>query len=364
MVEEEIKIKKIWRKINQEKVMYGIIIVLIVLLAVPTIFPNFFGGFNFNASNKKYSVDVISIGSSNGKYFDLGAIFDLLIKIENINVKEKTLDYNSNEAKKLIEKYKIEKIPALIALGKVDKLNLDKDIFRFAGDAAIFDKPVPYFDLITGKDGGFVDAIEIYDSSCLDCSSMSDVKAQLEKLGIKIKNYEKVEASSEKGKNLIKENSLSFIPDLLVSKEIEEYWWVFPGIKNSFSFGTYYFLKNPIAPYKDILSGKVKGKVTITYITDKGCVDCYDVTTLKDLFGSIGIYIDKEKEIDVDTSEGKSLLDSYDIKAVPTAILSKEIQDYNLKSILEKVGKFINDEFVLTELDSLKVKYNKIGQGG
>ena len=188
---------------------------------------------------------------------------------------------------------------------------------------------------------------------------MSNLKEWLEKNSINIGNYEKVEADSEKGKQIINENNLTFLPSLLISRDIEEYWWIFQSIENLFVLKDYYTLKNPAAPYKDIATEKIKGKVTITYITNKSCEDCYNVTSLKKLFTNGGIYIDKEKYVDVNTKEGKDLLTEYDIKDIPTVILSKEISDYNIRSVLEERGKFVNDEFVLEDLDSLNVKYQK-----
>jgi len=357
-------IKEIINKVNNERVLIWIIIVLVAILAIYTFFPNLVP--KFKAGEKKYNIEVIKIETKDvcKECFDLNLVISSL-KQENVNLKERSLNYKDKEAIKLLEKYNIEKIPALIVTGKIDKLTLDENIFRISGKTGIFDKAVPYLELISGEKKGFVNLIEIYDSSCLDCTSLSSIKTQLERIGIKIDNYEMVDSKSEDGKKLIEDNKISYLPSLLVSKNIEEYWWIFDRIKGSFiGYNDYYRFSQPLFPNKEISTGKIKGKVKITYITNNSCTDCYNVTELKDIFSSIGIYIESEKYVDVSSNEGESLLSKYSIKAIPTAVLSKEISDYTIKNILERVGRFINDEFVLDDLDSLNVKYQKTGQGG
>ncbi len=204
---------------------------------------------------------------------------------------------------------------------------------------------------------------EVYDSSCEDCTSLFQVQKQLEGLGIKIDNYEVIDSEFASGIKLIEENDLNFLPSLLISKEIEKYWWVFDQMKRSLiEKDDYYVFKTPISPYKDISTGEVKGIVDITYLTDKSCEDCFDVTKLKGSFQSMGVYIDNEKYVDVSSSEGKNLLSKYSIIAVPTVILSEEISDYDsIVDVLKQVGTFEKDKvFIFRKLDSLNVKYKEL----
>ena len=79
----------------------------------------------------------------------------------------------------------------------------------------------------------------------------------------------------------------------------------------------------------------------------------------------MGVYINNEKYVDVSSSEGKTLLSKYDITAIPTIILSKEISDYEtIKKTLEQFGTFEQDgKFVFRKLDVLKVKYQDLKGG-
>ena len=69
-----------------------------------------------------------------------------------------------------------------------------------------------------------------------------------------------------------------------------------------------------------------------------------------------------EEYLDISTTKGKNLLSEYNITAVPTVILSKEIQDYNaIKEILEQAGSFEKEGvFVFRKLDVLNAKYKKL----
>ena len=125
----------------------------------------------------------------------------------------------------------------------------------------------------------------------------------------------------------------------------------------------YYRFNEPLFPYKDIATQQVKGKVKITYITNKSCEDCFNITKIKSSFQQFGVYIDSEKYTDVSNIEGKNILIKYNITAIPSVVLSKEIIDYTgIKSTLEGVGTFEKDStFVFRKLDVLNAKYQKTG---
>ncbi len=352
-----------WNKKVTEKDIAVFLVIVGVIVGFYFVYVNFIPKTLFNRE-KQISVEIIEITGDCEDCFDLEPLTQGLLS-ENVKLKsKKSLEYGSEEAKKLIDKYSIEKVPALVVISKnIDELDVNTQFFELGDNYAVFDKAVPYIDFETDEVKGLVELKEIYDSTCEDCSSLSGFQKQLEDVGVKVKNYKAVESSTDEGKVLIEENSLSFVPTLLISKEIEEYWWIFEQLKSSLIENeNYYVLENPVSPYKDLASGKVKGKVDITYLTDSSCEDCYNATQLKSSFQSLGVYIDEEKTYDVSSSIGKSLLGKYNITAVPTVILSKELGDYkSLKEMLEEIGTFESDgSFVFRKLEVLNVKYNKI----
>lgn len=345
---------------NNENVLFGIIISLVGLLAIIILFPSVLNPIKANSGI--YSVEIIKISGCN-ECFNLDIISANLDKINNIKIKSnKTLDYNSDEAKKLIDKYSITKVPALLIISRnIDKITLDEKVFRKVKNAAVFDKPAPYIDLSSGQVKGLVTLKEVYDSNCKECTTLSSIEKQLEQMQVKIKSYDLIDSSSEEGKKLIKENEISYLPTLLLSKEIIDYWWI--SNKILVEGDEYYKFNNPIFPYKDISSSSVKGIVKATYLVNNSCTECYDISELKPSLESLGIYIDSERFVDIASDEGKNLVILYNITDIPTVILSKQILDYtSIKEVLEKVGSFEKDNsFVLRNLASLNVKYQTIG---
>jgi len=347
------------KKVTEKDIIAFIVIISIIALGF-FIYANFIPKPLFK--EKPISIEAIEITGQEG-LFDVSQVLSALSG--NIEIKSRTLDYNSEEAKSLIETYNIKTVPALILKSKrINEIGIDTSTFTINNNAAVFDKSVPYLELSSGEIKGKVELIEVYDPNCKDCASLSQYEKQFESLGIMVKNYNAIEYSSDQGKQLVEENSLTFSPSLLMSKEIEEYWWIFPQVKNALTeTDKYYVLKDPASPYKDLSTGKVKGIVDIIYLTDKSCEDCFDITNLKQSFQSLGVFIDNEKTIDISSSEGKNLIKKYSITKVPTVILSKELStDYlQIKNVLEQVGTFEADSsYVFRELDQLNAKYKEI----
>jgi hypothetical protein len=364
-LEEEAKEVNKWgnKKVKEKDYLIaGSIIIGIVFLFF--IYVNFIPKPLFN-SDDKIPLEIIEITADDCKScFDVQGFADSLIK-SNIKVKSReSFEHDSEKGKELINKYDLEKIPALIIISnKLNEIEGLNEIFSIEGKKAIFDKAVPYMDLNSGTVKGLVNLKEVYDSNCKDCSSMSPIKDQFEKIGIKVESYEIIDSSSIEGEKLINENDLTFLPSLLVTKDIAEYWWIFDQMKKSFNEkDNYYVLNFKSLPYREISTGQIKGIVDITYISDKTCEDCFNVTKLKVAFQNLGVFINNEEYIDISTTKGKNLLSEYNITAVPTVIFSKEIQDYDtIKEVLEEVGSFEKEGvFVFRKLDALNEKYKKL----
>src|SRR3989344_4820657 len=330
------------KKVTEKDIIAFIVIISIIALGF-FIYANFIPKPLFK--EKPISIEAIEITGQEG-LFDVSQVLSALSG--NIEIKSRTLDYNSEEAKSLIETYNIKTVPALILKSKrINEIGIDTSTFTINNNAAVFDKSVPYLELSSGEIKGKVELIEVYDPNCKDCASLSQYEKQFESLGIMVKNYNAIEYSSDQGKQLVEENR-----------------WIFPQVKNALTeTDKYYVLKDPASPYKDLSTGKVKGIVDIIYLTDKSCEDCFDITNLKQSFQSLGVFIDNEKTIDISFSEGKNLIKKYSITKVPTVILSKELStDYlQIKNVLEQVGTFEADSsYVFRELDQLNAKYKEI----
>ena len=102
---------------NNEKTLIIIIAVLVGLFAILLLFPNITNPIkNIINEEKIYSVEIIKINGCDD-CFNLESLSSGLSKINNIKIKnEEEIEYNSQEGKKLLDKYDIQTVPALIIL--------------------------------------------------------------------------------------------------------------------------------------------------------------------------------------------------------------------------------------------------------
>lgn len=357
------KYKKI---LNNENFQIGVISILIIILVL-AIAPVNLGLFKSDKS-EVIQVNIKTITSEDCvDCFNLDSVINQLKSDESINVKSvQNIEYSSPSGKKLIEKYDIKRIPSFILESKsLDRSNFDNDFFRFVGDDLVFDKPVPYIDLNSNSEEviGLVEFKEIQDGSCKDCSTYSQLLKLLIESGVKQKSYEIYDVSSPAGKDLLEKNSLEVASSLLVSKDIEEYWWLFDSLKEGLEEkGDYYLIKQKVYPYKEIVSGKILGVTNVIYLINESCEECYDPEGLKRILQTLGVFIKVEKRVDISTEEGKALIKNQDINAIPTMIISKEISDYEgIDDILLKAGiTEKNGKYVFRNVKELNVKYQQI----
>ncbi len=260
--------------------------------------------------------------------FDISTIID---SIKNNNVKinnEETLDLKSNEAQTLINKYGIEKVPTTILSGEIDKINFDnlekrEDILLFT------ELTPPYTNTKNNRIIGIVFATILKDSSCDKCSDMSSILNGLKASGVVIVSERVIERNAKDGRELIKKYALKKIPTLIVSKELSYY-----GLDQNWnSIGTIekdgtYITRTPNPPYLNLTTNKVEGLVSVIYLADNTCSDCYDPQEFhKPVLEGMNIVFSEEK-IDISGSLGKQLINDYSIEKIPTIILKGDADKY------------------------------------
>ncbi|MFA4887787.1 MAG: hypothetical protein WC595_06260 [Candidatus Nanoarchaeia archaeon] len=287
-------------------------------------------------------LQTILITPTNCKECDINLIKTALSKGHYNITSQKELTQDSSEAKNLIEQYTIEKLPALVITGEIENITLP---FEKKNNAYVALPPkAPYYDLTRKKVTGLVTVTVVEPDNCKECFSLDPFIDSLKQQIAAIISFNNVKEDKE----LIEKYNLTRLPALLLSKEAEDY----PEIKAAFERigeraedGTF-ILKETNAPYKDTANGRIKGLVTVTYIEDKTCKECYDVNTHKlILTQSLGVYLPKDNssEKHLEVSNAQDLIKKYKITQVPTVIISKEIEDYNIKSVLDQVGTIESD---------------------
>lgn len=258
------------------------------------------------------------------------------IKKQNVNVTQETvLKLNDKQAKELIKKYNIRKIPALIISGEANKTEQLKSFFDSIGDfpderTVIFTglKP-PYYDVSLGRVVGRVSVINIVDSLCTECIPLNQITGALEQVGVIVADEETYEYTSKDGIELINKFNVSRIPAILISNEVNYYSEVKEQLQEiADEKQGFYALHATAAPYRDLSQGKVVGMVKLVLLTDNSCDDCYDVNINKQILSRLGVFVKENVTYDIGSEEGKALISRYNIEKAPIILLSSEAENY------------------------------------
>ncbi len=269
------------------------------------------------------------------------AFAEAVRQLPDVNVTEAYVAYNTTEGKKLIEEYSLARLPAAIITGDTEGLSLPG--FQQKGNAYYFNEtPAPYYSTKEKRVIGRVSIIYITDASCPLCFDITQFGSQLKGAGISVISEKNVDLSTADALAMIETYGIKKIPTMILSPEALEYRVVaeaWPEVGTQADNGMLVFRETP-PPYKGIPDNKVHGLVTLTYITDKSCKECYNVSLYKAVLEQgFGMKFKAEKTADISTKAGKDLVSKYNIQYVPTLILDKEAGEYSqLAEAWQEVG--------------------------
>ncbi len=210
---------------------------------------------------------VIISDSSCGKCFDSGNIISLISGNANITSHE-TFEFTSLRASQLIEKFAIEKIPAVIVSGETNKerfVQISGQLGgRLIGGSVVFSDFPPYIDVKTKKIRGLVTLTSLLDQSCNNCYNVSVHRNALAGFGIVFDNETAYDINSEKGKEILEKYNITKIPTVIMSPEASVYLFFQPVWNNvgTIEKDGYYVFRNmdviPGSVYRDLATGKTQ----------------------------------------------------------------------------------------------------------
>lgn len=360
---------------GDEKVMHGIVVFLLGILLVLVV---------FNASNASITGNVIGVKVSENEEANRPAKIELTVieadcpdcfgiaetleyvKGTNVHVTdEEAITMSSEKARELISKYNIEKLPTVLVFGEVDKTKLNG--FVDSGDALVYaGMAPPYVDALTSEVMGRVEIVNIIDSSCEQCISLGPVSDAFVQAGVAIASNRDVEYNSDEGKLLVDEYGMNEIPAMLISKDIDYYDDMKQQIiaLNPTEKNGYYKIHSTLPPYKDLTGNKILGLVEIIYLDDESCVECYDVKSNKAIIQRLGLFIDKEETLDINSPQGEQLIDKYDIVKVPIILISKGAGDYGFfEDVWKQVGSRESDAWFVMRKPEIIGTYKDLNSG-
>lgn len=182
-----------------------------------------------------------------------------------------------------------------------------------------------------------VDITIITAKECAGCFDLATAADELKKSPILvIKQLNKILASSDEAKALIKKYEITKIPTMILTGEDIDKLPVqgFRKVDNTL------IMEEVPPPYIDLEDKEIKGLTKLTYLVDKTCMQCYNVKQHKDVLQyAFGIYIASEETKDISSAEGKQLIDKYKITKMPTILLSTEANEYPMvQTLWEQIG--------------------------
>lgn len=195
------------------------------------------------------------------------------LKRQNVQIeKEEKLEDFGPHAQNLISQYQIEKLPALIIWGEIEKGDLPKffsGLGKIQNEAFISQSlPPPYFDLKQGKILGEVKLLTLLaDSTCSECYPVSRQEQILSSFGIKPEKRQTFDLASASGRLLLSRYRITLVPTFILEGDLSSYArfnqiWPRVGTKEastSSGWEIYVFRQGvkTMGIYKDLTTGQV-----------------------------------------------------------------------------------------------------------
>ncbi len=180
---------------------------------------------------------------------------------------EKNLEYTSSEAKSLIEKFGLQKIPVTVFSNdlkeyrSIQSIWTQLDAIEKSDSFAVQSIP-PYRNLSTEKVDGLVTLYSLVDGSCSSCYDVSLHKQILaSNFGITPSSDTSVDISSQAGKDLISKYNITKVPTIVFSPEASLYTSLadmWSSVGKVASDGWFVFTSvEQMGTYKDLTTGQI-----------------------------------------------------------------------------------------------------------
>ncbi len=305
--------------------------------------------------------------------YDSTLLLDSL-KALNVNVTEdSTVFFDSPEGQSLIDTYGLTSLPALVVSGEVNKSEQLSSFFTKNGylsadlkHGLYSNTPAPFYDLEKQKTVGAVSINFITDSACKECRPLDTMGQALQQAGVGITAVNSYTYSSPEGKELIQKHGIGRVPAVVISQDIEAYPQVVQQLLQSgvtLKNGAYVML-TPGAPYHDIKTDAVVGRVTLVMLKDETCTTCYDVAINRQILERFGMSVTAQETYDIKTTSAKALIEKYKVTKVPTIIVSPDAQHYpSFVGVWKSVGTVESDGWYIMRKPDVLGTYTDLSTG-
>ncbi len=189
-------------------------------------------------------------------------------------------------------------------------------------------------------------------SGCDDCFDITPIIDAVRGLHVKITLQNELQSDSMEAQMLIDTYSIKKLPAIILTGELSKKEDVAIDLETLFekvSDTTLLFeALNP--PYLDVASKEIVGRVHVTALTAPDCEECKDISSMVTALKKVMTIADV-KEVVIGSSEAEKIIAKYDLKFVPTYVISADAGLYNgFAQIWEAYGTQEDDgSFVLRQ---------------
>ena len=186
--------------------------------------------------------------------------------------------------------------------------------------------------------------------ACPHCFDLQPLREYLKENGVTDEQITEVTYDSRQGKKLIKKYEIARVPTAIIPGSLTELEFMAGIVENIGEIRKEALVVTELQPpYIDLASGETTGEFELIILDDASCETCYDTSLHDDVLLRLTMKPSVRTVVDIASEEGKSLIDSYVINAVPTILLRGDMESYeSLQEIWPSVGTIEDDgTFVL-----------------
>lgn len=165
--------------------------------------------------------------------------------------------------------------------------------------------------------------IIIEDGNCDDCFDIQTVVASIKKSHVNIISEENLDLSSSKAQVLIQSHDIEKVPTVLLFGETNK-----TTIKNMGLKADALVFTSVLPPYTDAETNEIMGLVSSIIVEDSACENCLDLNSVLVGLQQAGVSIVDKETVDRNSARGQSLIETYKLETLPTAILSSDLSAY------------------------------------
>jgi hypothetical protein len=215
------------------------------------------------------------------------------------------------------------------------------------------------------SDGARLKLIVVTKKDCTDCFDTSLFVDTLKQLGdVEIASEKTVYIDDRTGKKLVEQYKIEKVPTVLITGDLDkvnqQYQQLSGDTRELWSFlgeviDKTFVWRQVVPPYIEVSTGELKGKVSIIYLSDSSCSQCYEVSLHGNALKNLGVDVNNATTVDVGSDEGKDLIDRYAIELVPTVIIQGEVDQYqSIAQLWTTYGKVTDDgSYIFTKVDEM-----------